>query len=259
MPKLNANLSMMFNEAEFTERFALAAKAGFKGVEFLFPYAYDKNQLADLARRNRLEVVLFNAPPGDWNAGDRGLACDPARVGECEEGIGKAIDYALTLGCKQIHCLAGLKPRGVNEERMRESYIANLQFAGKELAKHGLKLLIEAINTRDIPGFYLNTSRQAFDIMHYAQVANLSFQYDIYHMQIMEGDLAPTIEKNLARIGHMQLADTPGRHEPGTGEINYAFLFAHIDRIGYPGWIGCEYRPATTTEAGLGWSKPYLK
>jgi len=259
MPKLNANLSMMFNEAEFTERFALAAKAGFKGVEFLFPYAYDKNQLADLARRNRLEVVLFNAPPGDWNAGDRGLACDPARVGEFQEGIGKAIDYALTLGCKQIHCLAGLKPRGVNEERMRESYIANLQFAGKELAKHGLKLLIEAINTRDIPGFYLNTSRQAFDIMHYAQVANLSFQYDIYHMQIMEGDLAPTIEKNLARIGHMQLADTPGRHEPGTGEINYAFLFAHIDRIGYPGWIGCEYRPATTTEAGLGWSKPYLK
>jgi hydroxypyruvate isomerase len=154
--------------------------------------------------------------------------------------------------------MAGLKPRGVNEDQMREAYIANLQFAGKELAKHGLTLLIEAINPRDIPGFYLNTSRQALDIIHYAAVPNLRFQYDIYHMQIVEGDLAPTIAKNLAQIGHMQLADTPGRHEPGTGEINYAFLFQHIDKIGYQGWIGCEYRPAGNTEAGLGWLKPYL-
>jgi hydroxypyruvate isomerase len=259
MPKFNANLSMMFNEVDFMERFAVAAKAGFKGVEFLFPYSYDKNQLADVARKNRLEIVLFNMPPGDWNAGDRGLACDPGRVSDFQEGVGKAIDYALALGCKQIHCMAGLKPRGVAEEKMRETYISNLQFAGRETAKHGLNVLIEAINTRDIPGFYLNTSRQALDIMHYAQLPNLSFQYDIYHMQIMEGDLAPTIEKNLAKIGHMQLADTPGRHEPGTGEINYTFLFQHIDRIGYTGWIGCEYRPAATTEAGLGWIKPYLK
>ena len=259
MPKLNANVSMMFNEVDFMDRFAAAARAGFKGVEFLFPYTYDKNQLAEVVRASKLEVILFNTPPGDWNAGDRGTACDPARAGEFREGIGKAIEYALALGCRQIHCMAGLKPRGVNEERMREAYIASLQFAGKETAKHGLKVLIEAINTRDIPGFYLNTSRQAFDIMHYAQVPNLSFQYDIYHMQIVEGDLAPTIEKNLAKIGHMQLADTPGRHEPGTGEINYPFLFQHIDRIGYKGWIGCEYRPATTTEAGLGWAKPYLQ
>jgi len=259
MPKLNANLSMMFNEVDFMDRFAAAAKAGFKGVEFLFPYAYDKNQLAEVVRANKLEVILFNTPPGDWNGGDRGTACDPARAGEFQEGIGKAIEYALTLGCRQIHCMAGLKPRGVNEEKMREAYIASLQFAGKETAKHGLKVLIEAINTRDIPGFYLNTSRHAFDIMHYAQVPNLLFQYDIYHMQIVEGDLAPTMEKNLAKIGHMQLADTPGRHEPGTGEINYPFLFQHIDRIGYKGWIGCEYRPATTTEAGLAWAKPYLQ
>jgi hydroxypyruvate isomerase len=259
MPKFNANLSMMFNEVEFLDRFAAAAKAGFKGVEFLFPYAYDKNQLAELTQRNKLEAVLFNMPPGDWNAGDRGMACDPARAGEFQDNVGKAIEYARVLGCKQIHCMAGLKPRGVNEEQMREAYIANLRFAGQELAKHGLTLLIEAINTRDIPGFYLNYSRQAFDIMHYANVPNLKFQYDIYHMQINEGDLAPTIEKHLAKIGHMQLADTPGRHEPGTGEINYEFLFQHIDKVGYQGWIGCEYRPAGNTEAGLGWAKAYLR
>jgi len=259
MLKFSANLTIMFNEVDFLDRFAAAAKAGFKAVEFLLPYPYDRNQLADIVRTNDLQVVLFNMPAGDWNAGDRGMACDPARVSAFQEGMGQAIDYARALSCKQIHCMAGLRPRGASEEKMRETYIANLQFAGRELAKQGLKLLIEAINTRDMPGFYLNTSRQAFDIMRDANVPNLYFQYDIYHMQIMEGDLSPTIEKNLAKIGHMQLADTPGRHEPGTGEINYTFLFQHIDQIGYEGWIGCEYRPATTTEAGLGWIKPYLK
>ncbi|HZP86763.1 MAG TPA: 2-oxo-tetronate isomerase [Burkholderiales bacterium] len=258
MPKFNANLSMMFNEVDFLDRFAAAAKARFKGVEFLFPYSHDKSQLAELVEQNGLQVILFNMPPGDFAAGDRGLACDPAKAGEFQEGVGQAIEYALALRCKQLHCMAGLKPRGVNEETMRATYIANLQFAAKELAKHGLTLLIEAINTRDIPGFYLNTSAQAFDIMHYAGMPNLKFQYDIYHMQIMEGDLAPTIEKNLDKIAHMQLADTPGRHEPGTGEINYDFLFKHIDKIGYQGWIGCEYRPAAGTVEGLGWAKAYL-
>ncbi len=258
MPKLNANLSMMFGEYDFLDRFDAAAKAGFKGVEFLFPYAFDKSQLAERLEKNKLAMVLFNMPPGDWDAGDRGMACDPGRSGEFQDNVGKAIDYAVALNCKQLHCMAGLKPRGVGEEQMREAYIANLRFAGKELAKHGITLLIEAINTRDIPGFYLNYSAQAFDIMHYANVANLAFQYDIYHMQIMEGDLAPTIEKNLSKIGHMQLADTPGRHEPGSGEINYPFLFDFIDRLGYQGWIGCEYRPAGNTEEGLGWAKPYL-
>ncbi len=258
MPKFNANLSMMYNEVDFLERFAAAAKSGFKGVEFLFPYAYDKQKLADLLEKNNLKAILFNGPPGNWEAGDRGLACDPGRVGEFQESIVKAADYARALKCTQIHCMAGLKPRGVNEERMRETYIANLQFAAKELAKHNVKVLIEAINTRDIPGFYLNTSAQAMDIIHYANVPNLYFQYDIYHMQIMEGDLAPTIEKLLPKIAHMQLADTPGRHEPGTGEINYEFLFKHTDKIGYQGWIGCEYRPAGKTEDGLGWAKPYL-
>jgi len=258
MPKFNANLSMMFNEVDFLDRFGAAARAGFKGVEFLFPYAYDKHQLADVVAKHQLQVVLFNMPPGNWDAGDRGLACDPARKGEFQDIVGKAIDYARALNCPRVHCMAGLKPRGANDEMMREAYIANLRFAGGELAKHNLTLLIEAINTRDIPGFYLNYSAQAFDIMHYANVPNLRFQYDIYHMQIMEGDLALTMEKHLDQIGHMQLADTPGRHEPGTGEINYPFLFQHLDKIGYQGWIGCEYRPAAKTEDGLGWVKPYL-
>jgi hydroxypyruvate isomerase len=258
MPRLNANLSMMFGEHEFLERFDAAAKAGFKGVEFLFPYAFDPARIADKLAKNNLEMVLFNMPPGNWDAGDRGMACDPARSAEFQDGVGKALDYAKALNCRQLHCMAGLKPRGVGDDRMRETYIANLQFAGKELAKHGISLLIEAINTRDIPGFYLNYSAQAFDIMHYAAVPNLKFQYDIYHMQIMEGDLAPTIRANLDKIGHMQLADTPGRNEPGTGEINYDFLLKFIDGLGYKGWIGCEYKPAGKTVDGLGWTKAYL-
>jgi hydroxypyruvate isomerase len=258
MPRLNANLSMMFGEREFLDRFDAAAKAGFRGVEFLFPYAFDKAQLADKLSTNKLEMVLFNMPPGNWDAGDRGMACDPARTAEFQDSVGKALDYARALNCRQLHCMAGLKPRGAGEDKMRATYIANLQFAGKELAKHGIDLLIEAINTRDIPGFYLNYSAQAFDIMHYAAVPNLKFQYDIYHMQIMEGDLAPTIRDNLDRIGHMQLADTPGRNEPGTGEINYDFLLKFIDSVGYKGWIGCEYKPAGKTEDGLGWMRKYL-
>ncbi len=258
MPRLNANLSMMFGEHEFLDRFDAAAKAGFKGVEFLFPYAFDKAQIAERLSKNKLEMVLFNMPPGNWDAGDRGMACDPGRVAEFQEGVGKALDYPKARNCRQLPVMAGLKPRDAGDEKMRETYIANLQFAGKELAKHGISLLIEAINTRDIPGFYLNTSAQAFDIMHYANVPNLKFQYDIYHMQIMEGDLAPTIEKHLGKIGHMQLADTPGRHEPGTGEINYDFLLKFIDKVGYKGWIGCEYKPAGKTEDGLGWTKKYL-
>ncbi|HZP92965.1 MAG TPA: 2-oxo-tetronate isomerase [Burkholderiales bacterium] len=258
MPKLNANLSMMFTEVPFLERFGAAARAGFKGAEFLFPYEFPAAQIREQLDRHKLEMVLFNMPPGDWNAGDRGLACDPARTGQFQDGVGKALEYAQALGCRRLHCMAGLKPRGVSEEKMRDAYIANLRFAGQALAGHGITLLIEAINTRDIPGFYLNYSAQAFDLMHYANVPNLRFQYDIYHMQIMEGDLAPMIERNLDRIAHMQLADTPGRHEPGSGEINYGFLLEFIDRIGYKGWIGCEYRPAGRTEDGLAWAKPYL-
>jgi len=258
MPRFAANLSMMFTEVPFLDRFAAAANAGFRGVEFLFPYDFPAAEIKERLEQHRLQMVLFNMPPGDWSAGDRGLACDPASISLCQDGVGLAIAYAQALGCRQIHMMAGLRPRGVSDEKMLETYLGNLRFAGKELAVHGFRLLIEAINTRDIPGFYLNTSRQAFDLMHYANVPNLFFQYDAYHMQIMEGNLAATLKRHLGQIGHIQVANPPGRHEPDNGEINYPFVFGWLDQIGYSGWIGCEYRPAGTTEDGLGWARQYL-
>ncbi len=259
MPKFCANLTMMYNEVDFLERFGAAAKAGFRGVEYLFPYPYDKNQLKEQLAKHKLTQVLHNLPAGDWGKGERGIACHPDRVSEFQEGVGKAVDYATTLGCKQVNCLAGIAPEGVAADKLRETFVGNLKFAAGELKKAGIRLLIEPINTLDIPGFYLSRTQQALDIIRDVGSDNLFVQYDIYHMQIMEGDLARTMEKNLKLIAHMQLADNPGRHEPGTGEINYPFLFGHIDRIGYQGWIGCEYKPAGATEAGLGWVKPYLK
>jgi hydroxypyruvate isomerase len=258
MPKLCANLSLLFTELDFMDRFAAAAKAGFKGVEYLFPYAYPKAQLVEALQRNGLVQVLHNMPAGDWAKGDRGLGCNPSRVGEFQEGVGKAIEYATALGCKQVNCLAGLAPQGVAPDKLRETFVANLRFAAEKTEAAGIRLVTEPVNDRDIPGFYLNRSRQALEIMDDVGSDNLKLQYDIYHMQVMEGDLARTIETHLARIGHMQLADNPGRHEPGTGEINYPFLFDWIDRIGYQGWIGCEYNPKAGTVEGLGWTKPYL-
>lgn len=257
MVQFAANLSMMFNEVDFTDRFEAAAQAGFKGVEYLFPYAYEADDLAARLKDNDLKQVLFNTPAGDWDAGDRGLACNPARVDEFRDGVSKAIEYANVLDCTQLHCMAGLAAEGADAGELRKTYVENLQYASGEMAKAGIKCLIEMINTRDIPGFYLNRSAQAEEIVEEVGSDNLYLQYDIYHMQIMEGDLAPTIERLLPRIAHMQLADTPGRNEPGTGEINYPFLFAHLDRIGYEGWIGCEYKPATTTLDGLGWLDAY--
>jgi hydroxypyruvate isomerase len=257
MPKFAANLTMMFNEVEFLDRFAAAAKAGFRGVEYLFPYPYDKNALKERLDRHGLVQVLHNLPAGDWGKGERGIACHPDRVGEFQDGVGKAIEYAKTLGCGQLNCLAGITPAKVSLDKVRQTFVDNLKFAAAELKKAGIKLLIEPINTIDIPGFYLTHTAQAVGIIEDVGSDNLFLQYDIYHMQIMEGDLARTMEKNLRLIAHVQLADNPGRHEPGTGEINYPFLFAHLDHIGYTGWIGCEYKPATTTEAGLGWFAPY--
>jgi len=258
MPKFAANLSMLYGEHDFLERFAAAAKDGFRGVEYLFPYAYEKQALVDALKKNRLTQVLHNMPAGDWDAGERGLACLPDRVGEFQDGVGKAIDYARALGCTQLHAMAGIRPNGVDSDKIAKTYIENLRFAAGETKKSGIKLLIEAINTIDIPGFYLSTSAQALAVIDTAGSDNLYFQYDIYHMQVMEGDLVRTIEKNLAKIPHMQLADNPGRHEPGSGEINYPFLFDAIDRMGYKGWIGCEYKPKAGTTAGLGWLRPYL-
>ena len=258
MPKFAANLTFFYNEHAFLDRFAAAARAGFSGVEYLFPYDFDKNRLAEQLHKHKLTQVLHNLPAGDWPGGERGIACHPDRVGEFQDGIGQAIEYATTLVCKQVNCLAGIAPTGVASDRLRATFVSNLKFAAQKLKQSGIKLLIEPINTRDIPGFYLNRTQQALDFIAEVGSDNLYLQYDIYHMQVMEGDLATTIEKNLRLIPHMQLADNPGRHEPGTGEINYAFLFEFIDRIGYTGWIGCEYKPATTTDAGLGWITPYI-
>ena len=259
MPRFDANLSMLFAEVPFLDRFAAAAAAGFEGVEFLFPYAHEAERLADVIRASGLGLVAFNMPPGDWDRGDRGLACDPRRRAEFQDGVAASIAYARALACARVHCMAGLRPRDADDDLVRATYVANVRFAAGELAKHGLTLLVEAINTRDIPGFYVTTSHQAFALIEEVGAPNVRFQCDLYHLQIMEGDLAHTLETRRDGIGHVQIADTPGRHEPGTGEINYPFLFQHLDRIGYQGWIGCEYRPLTTTAAGLGWVRPYLK
>lgn len=258
MPKFAANLTMLYNELPFLERFDAAAAAGFRGVEFLFPYAFPADEIAERLTRNRLALVLHNLPPGNWEAGERGIACHPNRVGEFQDGVGKAIAYAKILGAPQLNCLAGIVPQGVTRDAARATFVANLAFAAAKLKAEGIRLLIEPINTFDMPGFFLSGTRQAIDIIDAAGADNVFVQYDIYHMQRMEGELANTIKANLARIRHMQLADNPGRNEPGTGEINYAFLFRCIDQLGYDGWIGCEYKPATTTTAGLSWLAPYL-
>lgn len=255
MPKLAANLTMLFNEVEFLDRFQAAADAGFKGVEFLFPYAWPAEQIAEKLQRAGLIQVLHNMPPGDWAAGERGIACHPDRVGEFQDGVGRAIEYARVLGCGQLNCLAGIAPAGVPVERLHQTFIANLRFAADKLKEAGIRLLVEPINTFDMPGFYLNRTGQAARILDEVMSDNLYIQYDIYHAQRMEGELANTIAQHLPRIAHMQLADNPGRNEPGTGEINYRWLFRHIDKLGYDGWIGCEYRPAGGTRDGLGWIK----
>ena len=258
MVKLAANLSMMFNEVVFQDRFGAASKAGFKGVEYMYPYEYPKEELVELLERNSLIQVLHNLPAGNWEKGERGIACLPDRVGEFQDGVGLAAEYAAALSCPQVNCLAGIKPRNVSDDEARETLIANLKYAASELNQAGVKLIIESINTIDIPGFFVSRTKQAKGILEDVGSDNLSLQHDLYHMQIMEGDLARTIEANLDLISHMQLADNPGRHEPGSGEINYPFLLSFIDGIGYEGWIGCEYVPAGITEDGLGWVKPYL-
>jgi len=257
MPKFAANLSMLFTERDFLARFAAAARCGFTAVEYLFPYASPKERLAELLREHGLTQVLHNLPAGDWERGERGIACHPDRMGEFQEGVERAVDYARALGCRQINCLAGVAPASIPHQRTRETFIANLKYAAPRLAEHGIKLLIEPINTIDIPGFFLCRTSQALEIMAEAAEPNLYLQYDVYHMQMMEGNLATTIKENLGRIAHIQVADVPGRHEPGTGEINYKFLFQHLDAIGYQGWIGCEYKPLAKTEDGLGWLAPY--
>jgi hydroxypyruvate isomerase len=258
MPKLAANLTFLYNELDFLERFGAAAKAGFRAVEYLLPYAYEKQQLVDLLGQHQLLQALHNMPVGDFGKGDRGIACQPARRGEFRDSVGLTIDYAKALGCSQVNCLAGIAPADVPHETLKATLVDNLKFAAAELAKHGIRLNLEPINTRDIPGFFISRTAQALEIFAEVGSPNLWLQYDIYHAQVMEGDLGPTIQRNLARIAHVQIADNPGRNEPGTGEIHHPFLFDLLDREGYQGYVGCEYKPKGKTDEGLSWARPYL-
>ena len=253
MPRFAANLSMLFTEVPLLDRFERAARAGFSTVELQFPYEEPAAAIQQRLRANRLTMVLHNLPAGDWAAGDRGIACNPARVAEFRAGVPKAITYATTLGVPQLNCLAGKPGDGTSDTVARATFVDNLRFAASALKAAGLKLLIEPINNFDVPGFWLNNTELAISVLDEVGADNAFVQYDIYHAQRYEGELAGTMSKYLARIGHIQVADNPGRNEPGTGEINYSFLFQHLDRIGYTGCVGCEYKPATTTEAGLGW------
>lgn len=253
MPRFAANLTMLFNEAPFMDRFALAAKAGFKGVEYLFPYDFNRHELKAALDRHHLAQVLHNLPAGNWAGGERGIAVLPDRIDEFRRGVADAIDYATTLNCSQVNCLAGLAPQGVDRDVLRATFVSNLRLAAREFGKHGIRLLIEPINHYDMPGFYLNTVEQAVSIIDEVGSNNLFIQYDLYHQQRTRGELIGTYERYKPLIAHIQLADNPGRNEPGTGEINYPYVFEALKAAGYTGWIGCEYKPKTTTEEGLGW------
>ena len=255
MPKFAANLTMMFNEVPFIDRFEAAAKAGFKAVEFLFPYEHTPAEVAAKLRANALENVLFNMPPGDWGAGERGLASLPGREEEFRAGVAKALTYAKALGTPRVHAMAGLLPQGADRARHRATFIDNLKYAAAATAELGITLLIEPINTRDIPGYFLNTQADAHALREEVGAPNLKVQMDIYHVQIVEGDIAMKLRKYLPHVGHIQIAGVPERNEPDTGEINYPYLFRLMDDLGYDDWVGCEYRPADGTVNGLGWMK----
>lgn len=257
MLKFSANLSFLYQEMDFLDRFAAAAKDGFGAVEYLGPYAETPEAVAKALRDNGLAQALFNVPSGNWAGGERGIACLPERVDEFRTGVRTALDYAAALNCPKVNVISGLVPAGAGMQVLEDTLVENLKFAADLCAKAGVKLLIEPINTRDIPGFFLTTTKQAEGILDRVGSPNLYIQYDVYHMQVMEGNLIPTYTRLKDRIGHIQVADNPGRNEPGTGEINYPFVLGEIDRLGYDGWIGCEYKPKNGTTAGLGWMKTY--
>lgn len=257
MIRFSANISMLFTEVDFLDRFEHAAGAGFKAVEYMFPYAFKKEELTEKLSKYGLQQVLFNLPAGDWAGGERGIACLPGREGEFREGVGLAIEYAHALGCPLVNCLVGTTPTDP-PEKVRQTLIDNLRFAAESLENEGISLLVEPLNNQDIPGFHLCRTSDALELIKEVGRPNLRLQYDIYHMQVMEGNLLQTIGDNLVRIGHIQIADNPGRHEPGTGEINYPNIFNFLDKQGYAGWIGCEYKPLRKTAEGLDWMKPYL-
>jgi hydroxypyruvate isomerase len=256
MPRLAANLSTLFTEHDFLDRFAAAAAAGFRCVEYQFPYANDAQAVAQAARRAGVQVALHNLPAGDMAGGERGIACLPGREAEFRSAVALAIDYARAAGCPRLNCLAGLAP--VDRTHF-DTFVANVRYAARRLAAAGLQLMLEPINTRSVPGFFLTGSRQTLEVLDAAGEGNAFLQYDVFHMQIMEGDLAATIERLLPRIGHIQIADVPARHEPGTGEVNFDFLLAHLDALGYSGCVGCEYNPRGDTLEGLKWARSWLR
>jgi hydroxypyruvate isomerase len=247
----------MFTEVPFLDRFARARAAGFEAVEFLFPYEFPATEIAARLQDNGLAQALFNGPPGDWNAGERGMAALPGRQAEFRESIKRALEYSTALGCPRLHVMAGLAPSGVPRDTLLATYAANLAWAAEECGKAGVKPIIEPINHRDIPGYFLHTTDEGAAIIEAIGPERLGLQFDLYHCQITEGDIVKRVEKHLPLISHMQVADNPGRNEPGSGEVNWPFVFDRIDALGFRGWIGCEYRPAGNTEAGLGWYAPY--
>jgi hydroxypyruvate isomerase len=255
MPKFAANLSMMFTELPFPERFAAAARAGFKAVEFLFPYDFPAVDVAAWLKQNGLVNVLFNMPPGDWAGGERGIASLPDRGQEFRDGVARAIEYARVLGTPTVHCMAGCVPMAGDPLRRRAIYVENLRYAAREMARHGRTVVIEPINHRDMPTYFLNTQAQAHAICKEIGLPNLKVQMDFYHCQIVEGDLTTSFRKNFAGIGHVQVASVPDRHEPDEGEVDYRHIFRLLDDMGYEGYVGCEYRPRGRTEDGLGWIK----
>ena len=258
MPKFSANLSFLYADLPFLDRFAAAAKDGFRAVEYVGPYGSPAEDVAAALRANELTQALFNLPAGNWDGGERGIGCHPDRVVEFQSGVETAIRYGQALGCEKVNCLAGIAPAGTTAQERDAVLIANLQYAAPRLADTGIKLLLEPINLRDIPGFHVSTTHHAERLLDAVGSDNLFIQYDIYHTQVMQGDLVPTYARLKDRIGHVQIADNPGRNEPGTGEINYGFVLSELDRLGYGGWVGCEYKPKAGTSAGLGWMKPYL-
>jgi hydroxypyruvate isomerase len=259
MPRFAANLSMMYVELPFLDRFAAAARDGFTAVEYLFPYEYPAAELAGRLRDNGLQQVLFNAPPGDWAGGERGMACLPGRSDELRGAVQRALEYAAALGCPRVHLMAGLAPEGADRGVLRRTYAKNLAWAAEQAARQDVQILIEPINTRDIPGFFLNRQDEAHAIVTEIGAPNLKVQMDLYHCQIVEGDVSMKLRQYLpgGRVGHLQIAGVPQRHEPDIGEMNYPYLFDVIDETGFDGWIGCEYRPRAGTSEGLGWLRAY--
>lgn len=264
MPRFAANLSLLYPELDFLDRFAAAARDGFQAVEYLFPYAWPKDVLAARLQAHGLQQVLFNAPPGDWDAGERGLACLPGREAGFRAGFEQALDYAVALHCPRLHVMAGLAPLGADPAALQATYLRNLRWAAAQAAPLGVTVLVEPINLRDMPGYFLSRQAQAHAVVAEVGAPNLKVQMDLYHCQIMEGDVAMKLRQYLptGRIGHLQIAGVPERHEPDTGELNYPYLFALLDELGYDGWVGCEYRPqrgaqASGTSDGLGWFTPY--